>query len=950
MTLLTWPGDPLPIRGEMLIGGAWTDVTSRIRLADEIQISGRGKQNEQGRPSPCSCTFTLNNRDGLFSNRNPISAYYGKLGRNTPVRFSVTEHQSFAILDTADASRLKTTDKASLRITGDIDISAEIEPDYWTGNGAGQIIASRYRRTASSDRSWVFFVGETGYLNFWWSADGSANTLRAQSTTYISNQYGPLAVRVTLDVNNGAAGRTATFYTADSIAGPWTQLGTPVVQAGVTSIWAGVGELEIGRIDDGRNAGISDLVGLFGKVYAFQMRNGINGTLVANADVTARARGTTSWSDGLASPNTWTTNGNAEITPDNRRFYGEVSALPQAWDLSGKDVYVPVQASDVTRRLTQGATPISSAMRSYFSSFTSTGYFPMEDGGGMGTTAANVTPGGRPANITNVSFTADEDLPASAGVAVLNSDTSRIGGYAIQRTNSGYACFNVAFRMQAIPASATALYNVYFGASTIQRITISSSGSAYDMNVYGANGALLNFTSFTWGTNSPPTSWVLMSLQLTQSTPTNINIDWGWYSPNSSVFYVPPTVAITGKVGRISSWSARGSAQNVGTRYAHFFMGQFDFDRGTYAYAVAASAFNGENAADRFERICAQNGIASKIIGDRSNSESMGPQFVRTFMETLYDCVDTEQGQFFPDRSSAALVFRTRRSISNQYGPTVTMKGGYDLGNVVPLPTDDDLLLRNHVTASRPDGSGTAVSSRDVGPNSTQSPSATPPGVGVAPMTITRNPFRDDRMQSMAQWESHLGTWDEARWPNVKVLLERQNFTGTSLKVRKGLMLARLDVGSMFTLSGMPTWLPPDDALLMVQGIAETLGNRTWQIMWNTSPYGPYIGNTSTLQPNTGYRAAASNSTLAAGFTSTATSFTVSTPTGALWGTTATKPGNFPLNIVVGGEVISVSGITGTGTTQTFTVAPSGRSINGIVKAHVTGESVQLQKSFRAAL
>ena len=45
-----------------------------------------------------------------------------------------------------------------------------------------------------------------------------------------------------------AAGNDVKFYTSDTIAGSWTQLGSTVTTAGVTSVHAGTGDLEIGRI------------------------------------------------------------------------------------------------------------------------------------------------------------------------------------------------------------------------------------------------------------------------------------------------------------------------------------------------------------------------------------------------------------------------------------------------------------------------------------------------------------------------------------------------------------------------------------------------------------------------------------------------------------------------------------------------------------------------------
>lgn len=76
---------------ELLIGGTWTDITSYVMTRDgsgHVSVT-RGQPNESGRTEPSTCRFQLNNRDGRFSPRNPTSPYYGKIGRNTPLRVSV---------------------------------------------------------------------------------------------------------------------------------------------------------------------------------------------------------------------------------------------------------------------------------------------------------------------------------------------------------------------------------------------------------------------------------------------------------------------------------------------------------------------------------------------------------------------------------------------------------------------------------------------------------------------------------------------------------------------------------------------------------------------------------------------------------------------------------------------------------------------------------------------
>lgn len=79
---------PLTTTTELYLGGAWVDVSEHVRVEPGIGIK-RGRQDEQGAPSPAVCTLNFNNRSGDFSMRNPLGAYYGQLTRNTPLRVSV---------------------------------------------------------------------------------------------------------------------------------------------------------------------------------------------------------------------------------------------------------------------------------------------------------------------------------------------------------------------------------------------------------------------------------------------------------------------------------------------------------------------------------------------------------------------------------------------------------------------------------------------------------------------------------------------------------------------------------------------------------------------------------------------------------------------------------------------------------------------------------------------
>jgi hypothetical protein len=190
-----------------------------------------------------------------------------------------------------------TPDNAALDIVGDIDIRADVTLNNWIGT-AQQFLVTKWN--AAANQSYVLWVDGTagGLVRLNWSSTG-ANSLSAPSSVAPTvPPGGRLAIRATLDVDNGAAGRTITFYTAPTINGPWTQLGAPVVQGGVTSIFSSSAILEAGSFDGGSN--------IAGTVHAIQVRNGIDGTQVANPIFWTQATGATSFTD--AAGRTWTVN------------------------------------------------------------------------------------------------------------------------------------------------------------------------------------------------------------------------------------------------------------------------------------------------------------------------------------------------------------------------------------------------------------------------------------------------------------------------------------------------------------------------------------------------------------------------------------------------------------------------------------------------------------------
>lgn len=86
---MVFPQTPLTVTVELLLGGTWVDITPDVYLRNPIQITW-GRQDWASQADTTKCPLTLNNRAGKYSPKNPMSPYFGLLGRNTPVRIRVT--------------------------------------------------------------------------------------------------------------------------------------------------------------------------------------------------------------------------------------------------------------------------------------------------------------------------------------------------------------------------------------------------------------------------------------------------------------------------------------------------------------------------------------------------------------------------------------------------------------------------------------------------------------------------------------------------------------------------------------------------------------------------------------------------------------------------------------------------------------------------------------------
>lgn len=186
-------------------------------------------------------------------------------------------------------------DAAALDITGDLEIVWRGALTSWL-SGAIQVLVGKWA-SAGSQRSYYLSISATGIPTLTWTTDGTTTFARPGTTATGLDAGVERWVKATLDADNGASGHTVKFYLSTDGAN-WTQLGSDVVNAGATSIYAGTAVVEVGG-----NAAAASLRAP-GVHMGAQIRSGIDGTLVADWDGTwphTRQR------DSLG--NVWTVNG-----------------------------------------------------------------------------------------------------------------------------------------------------------------------------------------------------------------------------------------------------------------------------------------------------------------------------------------------------------------------------------------------------------------------------------------------------------------------------------------------------------------------------------------------------------------------------------------------------------------------------------------------------------------
>jgi len=609
------------------------------------------------------------------------------------------------------------------------------------------------------------------------------------------------------------------------------------------------------------------------------------------------------------------------------RFWGEVASWPQKWDTTGTDVWVELEAAGILRRLGQGTTPLKSAMRREFSNPARTSivaYWPMEDGSSA-TQFASGQSSGLPMSFTSgVSLAASSDWTASDSLPTFTTATTSgtVGPY----TATSEFASRFFMHLPAGGISGTSTLVSFSGTGSAARWEFyGDAGGALGLRSYSSSGTLLSDSGvFVFNANGLKLS---VGVELVQS---GSDINWKYF-----VFQINDTALVGGGLvsgtlvgNTLGSMTTVGVGSGVSLNGA--ILGHIAVANSKDAYSSTLGAllgWNGEEPSNRVARLCAEESLASLIVddGQTGNTVTLGPQRPKTFLDLITDAVDADGSVLVEPTGVLGIGQRTRLSLYNQAPKLAVSYAAFNLAEV-PEPVDDDQHTRNDVTTTRPNGSW-AQAVDDYSPLSVLPP---PAGVGRYNTSLELNVSRDSDLMIHAGWRLRLGTVNEARYPKISINLAHPSFASNGALKQQALSVRP---GDRITISNPPAWLPPDTISQLAIGFTETIDNFQHRITFTCVPESPY--RVGVLEDATFGRLDTAGSALTQDASAGATSLVVATTSGPVWTTT-----DVPFDINVGGEQITVNGVSGASSPQTF--SPVTRSVNGVVKAQTAGTDVRL--------
>ncbi len=863
---------------DLLIGGGWIDVTPDVRVADKIKIK-RGRSNETSEPEAPSCTFTLDNRGGKYSPRNPVSPYYPTLNRNTPMRVAIrVAKDSF--------TRTVANGWGTGEMGGPWAAFGSPASDFAVASGAATHLLTTAPLYHLSYQPGQLYrdvdVAVTVMLPFADVTGGSVDPANLVLAGLSTSDYFIVTVRVT----------SAEVVTVGIVHVDGT---TVAASTTVTGLAYSGQALRVRAQVDGQTLRAKVWPAAAAEPYAWSVEGRTN-------RLAGRAAGWVGIRSGLSTGNT-----NIPVTfaydafeVRSNRFAGEIAAFPPEWDPSGNNVYSRVQASGLLRRITQGEAPLKSTYRRGNETIQPAhlAYWPVEEGTDATSIASGI--GGTTMALTEgkTTFAATSDFRGSAPIA--KSAQSRWTGAVPARAATGQ--LQLVFLL-SVPAAGEV------DQATFAQLQTTGSAAFVDLfyDTGGAGGVKLTFYDaarvaiFTHG----PTNFALdgrpvqVSLELTQNGG-NVDYAIATLDPGQDTGAV-----ITGTAPGCTIGAAKAVVMNVyrqATSASYGHIAVRNSITSIFTTAAELNAYFGETSATRILRLFGENGLPVGYVGGTIISAAMGYQGRQTLTELVKEAAKADMGGLYDSRNHLAFLYRTRAS---RYSQPAVLQLDYSAdGHVAPplRPVEDDQALRNDVTVTRKDG--TSYQAVETTGRLAVTDPASGNGVGRYDDAVTLNVKSDLQVPSSASWLLHQGTIDEARYPNITVKLAALAAVSPTL----ALAALMVNIDDKITVANPKAEIDPGEIAQLARGYTETIGATSHDLVFGCSPASAHevvkLNDTARGKLNT------ATSVLLDPVTSSGTQLLISDYPGPGW---TSDPAQMPIPVTVAGEDMSVTAISATG-------------------------------------
>ena len=579
-----------------------------------------------------------------------------------------------------------------------------------------------------------------------------------------------------------------------------------------------------------------------------------------------------------------------------------MSEWPAETDDSDTDSIVRITAQSLKRRLDSGRDPLKSVLARRVPGYSPRAYWSLEEGSDA-SRAYSPIDGVKPMTTLNMTFASESSLPSSAALPIVATQngavTSRLSGQVPAGGSASTWSVWWLYRLNSQPSDYASYMSIQTtGTVRDWRIQIKDTGTR--ILGYNSDGVAVVSQLIATGPDLF-NQWVLCRFYAQQ---VGGNVTWRivWQDVGGDAGGFDDTFA--GTLGRVTSVGSPPNGWNQlvdGLALGHLSVWDaidtdaYENPTGT-ATGTMLLGFAGEFTADRITRVARENDVPLAWRGKRFAGERVGPQPVDTFLTALREATTADGGILLDQRARNGFLYLSPSALQNQT-PKLTLDYTAP-GNVIGVfsPVDDDSALENDSTVQREGGSSGRYEKLE-GSLNVNPPELDEDGVGRYAKQVTLSLYADEQCEGLAAWRVHLGTWDEARFPTLTV--------DARAVVDQLPEVAQLDVGDVIKVTGVPTKHSFNDLYLLVMGYTEVLNLFRWQVTFNCVPYGPWM--TAVVGEA---RADTSGSTLEVAATDTATTLQVVNEA-APWARSEDYPGDFPMDILVDGERMTLTAVTG---------------------------------------